>query len=844
MSQPEERPSAFFLAWGKFVVRHRWLLLLLTLLTSGVSAYFAATRTTIDMGVEAFSSTKSRSSAVLKEFRDEFGRDDVWVVVIEGDVFSVPYLDRLRTLHDRLAAIDLKLDSLGERRRSEQALEEKAKEAGDSDGFGDDFDGFGDADDEGWGDEEAGGLFEDVISLINTKETRGSPDGIEVADLFPETPAPAALPAIKTRILADPAIVGQIVGLEGRHSLIIMRSAFMSDDDSNIVTQEVRRIAAELATEAFVPHVAGLPALNADITGMTMSNMQRLFGAATVLMLLTLLYLFRHPLGIGTPMLVVAFASLNTFGAMAVFGIPMTMLSMILPAFIVCVGMGDSVHLISVYRDARGRGMEAKAAAAYAVGTTGKPVFYTSVTTMIGLFSFRFASIEGIQQMGTAGGFGVAAACLHSLVLLPIALTFVRNGTMGAREEGNDDRLDHFLRRCNAASGLPDDDGHGPEPGLARQRRRRTLFLGIGLIVALVAAMSLIRVYHNPMAWIASEHRLSVAFDVMDEHMGGNANIHLLVDGPEGKGLKDLELLRGLEALEKHMAKFDHPEHGKIVGPTLSVLSVVKSTQRALNGGKLDQYRLPDTDRGVSDSFFLFENAGPEQLSRLATNDLSRGRVSFRLKWIEANGYAPVAEHLESGIEKLIPAGAKVQPTGTAYTLLSTIGGLIGDLGRSFGFACIVITFLLMLQLRSVKMGLIAMVPNLVPIIFVMGFMGLTGIPIDLANILIASIAIGIAVDDTIHLLHHFRVHFDQYGNVEEAIRNAFEHAGRAMVSTTVILTIGFAAFSFATVSNIQRFGTLIALTAVTAMFIDLVFTPALLRTFYGRKTADVEAGS
>ena len=147
-----------------------------------------------------------------------------------------------------------------------------------------------------------------------------------------------------------------------------------------------------------------------------------------------------------------------------------------------------------------------------------------------------------------------------------------------------------------------------------------------------------------------------------------------------------------------------------------------------------------------------------------------------------------------------------------------------------------------MIQLKSVKMGLIAMVPNLVPIIFVMGFMGLTGIPIDLANILIASIAIGIAVDDTIHLLHHFRVHFDEYGNVEEAIRNAFEHAGRAMVSTTVILTIGFIAFSFATGSNIQRFGTLIALTAVTAMFIDLVFTPALLRTFYGRK--DVRADS
>ena len=202
---------------------------------------------------------------------------------------------------------------------------------------------------------------------------------------------------------------------------------------------------------------------------------------------------------------------------------------------------------------------------------------------------------------------------------------------------------------------------------------------------------------------------------------------------------------------------------------------------------------------------------------------------------VRADAYGPLADHLNQGIDKHIPANSTVRPTGTAFTLLSTIGRLIIDLGRSFGVACVLITLLLILQLRSIKMGLIAMVPNLVPIVFVMGFMGLVDIPIDLVNILIASIAIGIAVDDTIHLLHHFKVHHEQYGNVEAAIRNAFEHAGRAMVSTTMILGLGFLVFVFATIDNILRFGLLIALTAVTAMFVDLVFTPALLRTFYRR---------
>ena len=108
-----------------------------------------------------------------------------------------------------------------------------------------------------------------------------------------------------------------------------------------------------------------------------------------------------------------------------------------------------------------------------------------------------------------------------------------------------------------------------------------------------------------------------------------------------------------------------------------------------------------------------------------------------------------------------------------------------------------------------------------------------------MVNLLIASVAIGIAVDDTIHFLHHFRVHFDQYGNVEQAIANSFSHAGRAMVSTSSILGIGFFAFSFATIASVQRFGVLIALTTVVAMLVDLIFTPALLRAFYERKSPD-----
>ena len=154
---------------------------------------------------------------------------------------------------------------------------------------------------------------------------------------------------------------------------------------------------------------------------------------------------------------------------------------------------------------------------------------------------------------------------------------------------------------------------------------------------------------------------------------------------------------------------------------------------------------------------------------------------------------------------------------------------------KSFGVAFVVITLIMMVLLGGLKLGCIAMVPNLMPIVVIMGLMGLTDIPIDMSTLLIASISIGLAVDDTIHFLHHFRVNYEVSHHLESAIRRSMTHSGRAMVSTTLILTLGFFTYMGANMANISRFGFLVGTTALLALLIDLFFAPALLRTFYHR---------
>ena len=163
---------------------------------------------------------------------------------------------------------------------------------------------------------------------------------------------------------------------------------------------------------------------------------------------------------------------------------------------------------------------------------------------------------------------------------------------------------------------------------------------------------------------------------------------------------------------------------------------------------------------------------------------------------------------------------------------------LINDLLRSFGVALAVITVLMLFFLKGVTMGLVAMVPNLLPIIFVIGIMAIVGIPVDLNNLLIGSIIIGIAVDDTIHLLHHVRAHLERGATIDEALEHARKDAGKAVVCTSIILFFGYMTFMAGSVVPIIRFGILCGLAIAMALLVDLIILPALLRLIYGQRRA------
>ncbi|MCO4746901.1 MAG: MMPL family transporter [Proteobacteria bacterium] len=834
-----ERSAAnpLFLAFGRFVIAARVPLIALTLVITALFAGASAKYLEVNNTTEYFAVGNAEVSDRLEEFRDDFGRDEMYAVMIEGDVFSVPFLDKLEVLHAELEDFDMEVASLGERRKDrldfDPAVTAKAPEP-EVDAFADDFADFGGfGEEDAWGDEAGGSLVEQVVSLVNARQTVPTGDGIVVRGLLEDPTAKEDLPALKKRVLADRTLVGNLVGENGTHTVIMVRTGFMNELDSGRVDGAIAELAEKHEGPGFKVTVTGTPHLNQSLNSMVTSDMKRLVVAAAIVMTLLLIALFRHPVGVFGPFFVVAMASIWTLGAMALYGAPITLVSNVLPAFLAAVGLGDSIHIQSVFREARNQGLSARESVLAAIGSTGTPVVFTTITTMAGLASFRFAGTVAIQEMGLFGAFGVSVAMLHSLVFLPAVLSFLEKGNLGGGvvEEGErkPDTIDTVLAWSGGLSNTP-------------ARRVRTLVGAALLVIIAVVGMSKLRVYHNPLVWLGPESETTIGVNTMDAEVGGTTTVTLLLEADGENGLKDRDFLAAVDELTTHASEWVHPDYGSpIVTSSTSLADLVKETNRALHGGDESYYVVPEDQRAAADALLLFEQASPTELQRIATADLRKTHLTMRVVWLDASGYLPFMEHLEEGVDRIIGDKATSRSTGSILTVITVVNTILHDLMMSFGMALLAITMMMVILLRDVRLGLVAMVPNLMPIVFIMGFMGYMGITIDLTNLLIASIVIGIAVDDTIHFLYQFQAGHKAFGDVEKAIDHAMEHAGRAMVSTSIVLTLGFGVYMASSLVSMQRFGLLVGFTCVMALFVDLIIAPALLRTLYATSSPGAE---
>jgi len=274
-------------------------------------------------------------------------------------------------------------------------------------------------------------------------------------------------------------------------------------------------------------------------------------------------------------------------------------------------------------------------------------------------------------------------------------------------------------------------------------------------------------------------------------------------------------------------------ESGEIyVGKAMSLVDIVKETHQALNENRPELRVIPDDRQLVAQELLLFESGGADDVAEWTDGEYQTARISLRAPFVDAMLYQPFIDDVEAGMRRILGDDVQIEMTGFMPVLAGVVSTVIVSMGRSYAFALIVITPIMIFLMRGFRLGLLSMVPNVIPVIFTLGLMGFMGMTLDATTIMIGAMVIGLAVDDTIHFMHKFRIYYAQSGDSREAIRSTLSTTGAALLFTSLVLASGFAVLSLATMVNTRNFGMLAAFASVIAFVADVLVAPALMTLF------------
>jgi len=448
----------------------------------------------------------------------------------------------------------------------------------------------------------------------------------------------------------------------------------------------------------------------------------------------------------------------------------------------------------------------------------------TSLTTAAGLGSFSMAEIAPIADLGRFAAAGVMVSLLFTIVLLPALLSLCPLRRR-RRRAGGRSLMDRVLLGTA-------DFAVGHAKGIA--------VVSFLLIVICGVSVSQLRFSHNQLEWFPESSPIRRSTETIDKALKGSISMMVVVDTGRENGLHDPELLSKLDTLcmELETMRGD----GYFVGKTWSLPTILKEINRALNENRSEFYTVPTNKTLIAQELLLFENSGSDDLEDVVDSQFSKLRVAMKLPWVDAVKYEEIIERVRGAFEETLGESARITVTGVTPLMGRAFSASIESSAKSYVIAFGAITVMMIVLIGSFRVGIVSMIPNVLPILFAMAIMRPTGMQLDMFTMLVGSIALGLAVDDTIHFVHNFRRYHQQTGDPREAVRLTLTTTGRAMLTTSIVLSIGFLVYMFAYMTNMVNFGLLVGTAIIVALLADFFLAPALMVLMAGRgKTKPLE---
>jgi predicted RND superfamily exporter protein len=674
----------------------------------------------------------------------------------------------------------------------------------------------------------------DVISLPTVEFIRAEGDSITVDELmldFPEDQQ--ALLDLRQEVLNRPLYINYIINADADYAAIILEMERSSvdplediiydpakgaSDIENLYPQvsdnKVREVLARPEYTGIEFFVTGDVAMNSAYNHVVMEG--AVISTVVTLLLLALLsfILFRVSLlALFGPLAVVILSICMVLGMMGAFGWVLGLFFGIVPTLICAVGVAQSVHILLEFQRAYDASGDRRASVKAAIAKVGGACLLASITTAVGFLVMSVSQLKVLSEMALYAASGVMFTFVLSMSLLVVVLSLGKSTDKPPQKAKSSKPTVQpvvlwFVERCIVLN------LHMP---------KRLLGLGFAVLVFAIAGLSKVQIDFNFLEDFKPHTEWRQHTELAEKVMGGILNVTYIVDTDQSEGVKDPAILRAIERIQTFA------ESQPLVKKAYSVVDIQKDLNRSFHGDDPAWYRLAEKRDLIAQYFLVYELSGGEELQEFVSPNYDRTVIEMRVKM---TGSAAITELLKT-IDEHIAANpipnASVRKAGIGLMWVK-MGEYIADtqlIGYSLLF--VIIAGFLCLAFGSIKVGMLAMIPNLAPVIVVLGIMGWLGISLDYMKLLLATIAIGIAVDDTLHLVIRFRRCFFSTGNYRVALQDSMRDVGPALVITTLILLGAFSSYQLSDMAIMSSFGALLSIAISVALLADMLFMPALL---------------
>jgi|TARA_B110000240_G_scaffold65180_1_gene74306 predicted RND superfamily exporter protein len=606
------------------------------------------------------------------------------------------------------------------------------------------------------------------------------------------------------------------------------------------------------------------PIGNASLVKLAVDDLKQagvlLLGMVLVINLL-LWTLFRSVSAVLWPQIAIGMSALFVVGTLGWLGLESSTLISLTVMLIVAVGVADCVHVMSSYVYFRERGHEHEPALSKAYGKTGLPILLTTITTMVGMGALTITGMPQFVMFGATSAAGVLLAFLYTLFLLPVLMDLWHPmakpiSTLAAR--GWRLWLAYLawpiVMLCKLiwlllwplrilayhsglqwlASGIWLPHVLAKIPAFVDQYKGLINFMFVSLFALCLYGATQVKVDSNIAELSREGSPLRTAYTIVDEHMMGTGSLEILVNMQQSDALMQADILQTMDQLQR-LIENKYAQH---IIRTHSLANLVKDTHAIMQDGS-DAYKtIPDDNIAVAQLLYLFNSSNPEERRALVNDDYSQSHISVQLRNAGSSEYAEFFEQVQIDIEQAFASHKAQYPnmdvhvTGTLAMMMRLMDDMSNNQFKSLALAMVFISGLLVLTLGSVQAGLMSIIPNMIPATLAFGLMGLMGIPLDTDTLMIAPLIIGIAVDDTIHFITHYRMALAKHSDMRLALVDTIKQVGQAVTYTSLVLGCGFFMLSFSNYLGLAKVGAFGSLAIFVALLCDLLFFPALIMVF------------